>query len=442
MEKKKVAITGIYNSGKTMFLTSLLWQLDEIEEADFDLEGDTEISRFREARSGVNSFHYRETMAREQRWPRKTTDIQRFRCRFVRNSKGVRRVISQLVRSFSRQSQQLDILDFPGERIADSAIAAYGDFGQWSDHMFDYFDNNPGYNEAGYRLRRSLEAKDLDSDAAVQAYRETLISFIRDCKPLISPSIFLLDGKGMLLASEQLESAARERPCGLDANSQFVPLPEPVRKANPQLTKGMRKHFDRYRKRVVQPLFDDLGKSDSLIVLVDIPSLLLGGVQRYNDNRQIILDLFEAVGEKKFNIFSSSLKRIAFVATKADLITSDDFYKGTLRSLLRQMNARATRLLPDDMMIEWFQCSACWSTRPGGSKITLKGVPWLNNPDKKKMEYPVTSLPDDWPSDWNPQDYQFPDVYPEIPSNIQIPPKHEGLNRIFKFAVLGQEVRS
>ena len=38
MRKKKVAITGIHNSGKTMFLTSLLWQLDEIEEAEFYLK--------------------------------------------------------------------------------------------------------------------------------------------------------------------------------------------------------------------------------------------------------------------------------------------------------------------------------------------------------------------------------------------------------------------
>lgn len=296
MEKKKVAITGIHNSGKTMFLTSLLWQLEEIREVDFDL-GKNSISGFREIRSGgrrkdMFPFHnYRDKMAREKRWPRKTTDIQRFRCQFDRNREGVMRAVaSWWLRSFSRQSQQLDILDFPGERIADSAIAAYDDFGEWSDHMFDYFDNNPGYYNAGSSLRRTLEATNLDSDTAVRAYRETLVSFILDCKPLISPSIFLLDGKGKSLAPEQMESAASERPCGLDANSQFVPLPETVRKANPKLTKIMRRHFKRYRKQVVQPLFDDLAKSDSLIILVDIPSLLLGGVQRYNDNRQIILD--------------------------------------------------------------------------------------------------------------------------------------------------------
>ena len=442
VEKKKVAITGISNSGKTMFLTSLLWQLEEIEEANFHLEKDVKISGFRAIRSGVRRedtfpFHrYREIMAHEKRWPRKTTDIQRFRCRFDHSSKeGLRSVLSRVSQRFSRWSKQLDILDFPGERIADAAIAAYSDFGQWSDYMFDYFDDNPGYNRAGFRLRQALEAENLEIDTAARAYRETLVSFIRDCKPLISPSTFLLDGKGNALAPEQMESSASERPCGLDADSQFAPLPESVREANPKLAKKMRKHFEWYRKRVVQPLFDDLAKSDSLIILIDIPSLLLGGVQRYNDNRQIILDLFGALGEKKFKIFSSSLKKIAFVATKADLISPDDIEKGTLKSLLKQMNTRAKHLLPD-MEIDWFECSACWSTRSGRSENYLKGVPWLNNPEKKKMEFPVTPLPDGWPPDWNPEEYQFPDVFPDIPLNVQKPPKHIGLDQIFDFAVI------
>ena len=88
------------------------------------------------------------------------------------------------------------------------------------------------------------------------------------------------------------------------------------------------------------------------------------------------------------------------------------------------------------MEINWFECSACWSTRPGGSENYLKGVPWLNNPEKKKMEFPVTPLPDSWPPDWNPEEYQFPDVFPDIPLNVQKPPKHQGLDRIFDFAVI------
>ena len=71
----------------------------------------------------------------------------------------------------------------------------------------------------------------------------------------------------------------------------FAPLPESVRKANKKLAKEMRQHYQRYRKKLVIPLFREVANSDSLIVLVDIPSLLVGGVERYNDNRQIVLGL-------------------------------------------------------------------------------------------------------------------------------------------------------
>ena len=66
----------------------------------------------------------------------------------------------------------------------------------------------------------------------------------------------------------------------------------------------------------------------------------------------------------------------------------------------------------------------------------MKGVPWKDNPNKEEKEFPVTLLPEDWPSHWYPWEYQFPDVYPDAPSNVLTPPKHKGLDRIFDFAVL------
>ena len=445
MRKKKVAITGIHNSGKTVFLTSLLWQLIEIKRnKNFHLGNDIKISDFREIRSrdsGENTFEFRlhrQRMAYKKEWPQKTKDIHRFYCQFNCSRKeGLLDFLSRLLQPikwlsqpFSQWSQQLDILDFPGERIADAAIAVHDDFGEWSNHMFGSFDY-----ESGSRLQQALEAENVEFDTAVRAYRETLVSFIRDCKPLISPSVFFLDRKGELLDREKLESAASERPCGLDADSQFAPLPKSVLKNNPKLAKKMRRHFEMYRKGVVKPLFDDLATSDSLIVLIDIPSLLLGGVQRYNDNRQIISDLFGAIGKKKLKILSS-LKRVAFVATKADMILRNDLERRRLTDLLRQMNEQAASVLPTDVDIGWFECSACWSTAPGSSEDTLYCVSGQNNPEKKDTELSITPLPDSWPPNWNPEEYKFPDVFPNIPLNFQIPPKHQELDEIFKFAVI------
>ena len=453
MEKKKVAITGIHNSGKTMFLTSLLWQLEKCNGKCFSREGNIKIRGFRESRFSSrrkNTFQYnfyRNKMVFGKQWPQKTTDIHRFCCQFDRSRDVVeRRGLKQLLPSLAWQSQQLDILDIPGERIADAAIAAYDDFGEWSDHMFLYFSKNSQYKETESWLQQVLEVENLDIDTAVWAYRKMLVSFIRDYKPLISPSVFFLDGKGNLLKPEQLENAASERPCGLDADSQFVPLPESVRKANPDLARKIARNFKRYRREMVQPLFNDLMKSDSLIILVDIPSLLLCGRQRYDDNCQIILDLLKAIGGKKFNgkksNISSSLKRIAFVATKADLVSQNDEKNEHLTYLLKEMNEEQAKSLLPDMRIGWFECIACWSTYPGESENTLKGVPLRNNPEKENQEFSVTPLPDSWPTDWNPEEYRFPDVYPAIPPDVQKPPRHKGLDRVFDFAVIGKEDRS
>lgn len=164
MEKKKVAITGIHNSGKTMFLTSLLWQLEKFNGKNFSLglEGNTKIGDFHESRFSSrmkNTFQYhfyRNKMVFGKQWPQKTTDIRRFCCQFDRSREVVeRRGLKQLLPSLAWQSQQLDILDVPGERIADAAIATYDDFGEWSDHMFLYFSKNSQYKETESWLQRS-----------------------------------------------------------------------------------------------------------------------------------------------------------------------------------------------------------------------------------------------------------------------------------------------
>ena len=454
MKKKKVAITGVSRSGMTMFLTSLLWQLENSKETNFPHNQNVKITNFRTIQPGVRMEdkspydRYLDVILDEKKWPKRATDIHRVCCQFDLGSGGSKGILSKKFPSLSRRSQQLDILDFPGERIADAAIAACDDFDQWSDHMFDYFDNNPGYSGAGFLLRKALEVENLKFDKAVQAYRETLVSFIRDDRLLISPSVFLLDGKGNRFDDEQLESAASERPCGLDANNQFAPLPEKARKSNTEIARKMRKHFKKYRNKMVQPLFDDLAKSDSLIVLVDIPALLMGGRQRYNDNYRIILDLFHAIKRKKSKIFSSSLKRIAFVATKNDLVSPADIEKETLRNLLKEMSWWVKNLPPNllsNMKFKWFECSAFQSTRPGKSKNTLKGILMQDNPEKNQQEFPVSPLPDRWPlplHPWNPGKYQFWDVFPYTLSADHKPPEHTGLDRIFDFAVIHSEDQS
>ena len=430
----KIAITGIAGGGKTVFLSSLLWQLAEFDDADFHPFGQVKLSGWREL-ACKGSFgevfpfdKYRDALARSRKWPDKTTDCYRFNCEYKRSD-------------WKRLSQRLNFFDFPGERIADAAIAAYKDYGEWSDHILRHFESNSDYNAALAVYRQVLESGELDEAKVLLAYRRALACLILGYKPLVSPSVFLLDTNGDSARPATEEALAAARLCGLDEDSQFAPLPQNVREASPELAKTMARNYKQYRKQLALPLFEELAGSQSLIVLVDIPSLLAGGVGRYNDNRQIVLDLIDAVRsdtsigrrlKKLLNFWSGSLKRIAFVATKADLVLPGDLQNGHLMSLLRQMNTRAKNLLPEVDM-RWFVCSACRSTSQGNAANSLIGKPIYNNPERKDMEFEVSPLPAAWPDNWAPGEYKYFGVYPDTSQNVQIPPKHIGLDRVFEF---------
>lgn len=470
--RKKIAVTGISNSGKTVFLTSLLWQLHEFEGADFGLESGAKIRGFRIVRneSTFPFYKFQDAMAKQGEWPSKTKDVHRY--------------VGEFNRSDRRWKQQVEFLDFPGERIADAAIAGYDDFGDWSDHMFDHFESDSDYRSAAHEYRQELEGilsdpenrlqresenieqqglkglrqkirkgmgeilsgrqgeDDRLRNQVVRSYRKVLAHWALDCKPLISPSVFLLDRNGDSARPAPPNVLAEERLCGLDATSQFAPLPQRVRETNSRLVRTMQSHYQRYRKELVRPLFENLAESQSMIVLVDIPSLLLGGVDRYNDNRQIVLDLFETMqGDsssgkllKQLRFWSPALQRIAFVATKADLVRRSDLETGRLKSLLRDMNGRAKNLLPD-AEVEWFACSVCVSTTQMDNG-KLRGVLFEGNPKRVAMEFDVSPLPEEWPSDWDQESYQFPSVFPRPPRNYQTPPRHRSLDAVFDFVAM------
>ena len=474
MRAKTIAVTGTGASGKTMFLTSLLWQLREWENSEFRLDNNVRISGFapsngRPAPADVFPFDkFQDALVVKREWPAKTKDIQRFSCQFQRND-----------RARWRSTQRLDLIDLPGERVADAAIAEFDDFGQWSDHLFSHFDSDSEY-EAGRRFCSDLEAGSKEPDDILRNYRRVLAEFVRDSKPLVTPSVFLLDRDGSLaprIGPGQENQLADQRWTGLNESTQFAPLPQAIRDGYPKIAKTMRKHYRKYRKELAQPFFQYLASSHSLIVLVDIPLLLRGSVARFNDTRQTIVDLLSAMSQetalgrrlartflgslplpvpaavsipaanalaslkirvprpvRKPTVFSS-LNRVALVANKADLVSRDDLKSERLKSLLHQMTNRARELLPN-VETESFVCSACVSTRPGSKPHALVGAPLHDNPSQNDYEYPVSPLPETWPRDWKPGEFDFRDVYPKLGSNTLYPPDHYRMDAVFDFVAM------
>ena len=437
-----IAITGTGASGKTMFLTSLLWQLREWDHADFSVANDARISSFapRNARPTPDDVfpfdRFQDALVARGEWPTKTRDIQRYSCQYRRED-----------RARWRNPQRLNLIDLPGERVADAAIAAFDDFAEWSDDVFAYFEDHSEY-KAGREFRRKVETDEMEPEAIVGAYRHVLAEFVRDRRPLVTPSVFLLDGQGTLarhIEEGEERSLADERLAGHEPEAQFAPLPPVLRERHPELLQTMRGHYKEYREVIATPYFEHLASSESLIVLVDIPLVLRGGVERFNDTRKTIEDLFETLSKearwgrrlaralKRRSM--ASVRRIAFVANKADLVSREDWKIDRLKSLLQEMNGRAREKLPE-VETKWFVCSACVSTEPGQEGYSLTGAPLHDNASKALHEYQVSPLPEAWPRDWRPGDFSYRDVYPKVGPNTLYPPRHHQLDAVFDFVAM------
>ena len=282
-------MTGTAHCGKTMFLTSLLWQLEEFDETRFRLRDGITLRGFqrRSVRKGEDAFpfkRFRNMLAQEYRWPEKTGDVYHYRCAFHRSDRW--RI---------RGPQTVDFLDMPGERIADAAMVVHKDYGAWSDHMLDHLDQDPVGREVAAQFRDAAARPGAGARDVVLGYRLALARLIRAWKPLVSPSVFLLDRTGDSARDVDETGLVASRRCSLDEAREFAPLPRAVRNANPELIGEMQRHYAGYRKEVVLPLFQDLMTANSLVVLVDIPALLLAGDRRFVDERLVVISLLEAM---------------------------------------------------------------------------------------------------------------------------------------------------
>ena len=452
---KKIAVIGTARSGKTVFLTS---SIDQLRLQGIMINGQIPVAfneiKLQKSQNTFNYEGYRNELELGN-WPVKTTSISHYRCRF---NLGIKRRWWQLL-SRKKRVHSLHFMDLPGERFADAAIAEHASFEDWSDEILKYINNN-GLGKHAQKLMALQNGQNVFKNDLFDAYREALAEFIINFKPMISPSTFLLQSDGRLLPAGLTKNdinifralAKRDGILGIKIQKnklfnlkilpgkmfknqpvsfscEFAPLSSDARKNNTKLTAELSKNYKEYRRRVVMPLFTSLQGSNCLIVLVDIPTLLNGGVQMFNDNVRMIESLFGVLRNPPLiNKLPgiNKIERVAFVATKSDLVLPDDL--GRLEKLLKDMTSRFATL--PGVAFEWFCCSSVVSTQPdnGGQKLVGK----LIDGDGQQA-YVVPRLPKDWPADWEAKAYKIPSVFPKFPKNKFQPPQQKNLDDLYKF---------
>ncbi len=444
----RVGVVGLYNAGKTVLLTSLVNHLENHDVDRFVLgPRGTTVRKFepRPPDRGWSAFNFagfRDALVHKGRWPEKTRDRSQYSCLFERSD-------------WTFSDALLKLYDLPGERLADAAMLTRS-FAAWSDHMLATISNDTPYRKCCEPYLTAVAAKEVTEAAVVSAYKLSLANLILAYKPLVSPSTFLLDTAGSAAKPDSAENLAKSRVSGLDFASEFAPLPAAVRASHPELLVLFADRFERYKDAVVVPFLHALRSCHSLIVLVDVTMLLAAGVGMYDDNRQILRDLFhvldpgesglERVGRHLAKVFlphdlrPGGITRVAFVAPKMDLVHPDD--RDRMLGLLKRMVGKLAENI-DGLKHAYFNCAAVVSTRvlpDTEGKRLLVGVPYRDAtgrriPPGPEQRFTVSALPDEWPADWSPGQFTFPEVYPTVPTRKDCPPEQVNLDAVLDFVL-------
>jgi predicted YcjX-like family ATPase len=234
-----------------------------------------------------------------------------------------------------------------------------------------------------------------------------------------------------------------------------VPLSGSTRLANENLASAFRSAYERYKHEQVLPALNNLRSCDRLVVLVDLPTILNSGYLMANDVHDLTKDLLDFCNpgknflEKLYAISgipfllrrspleelaNTKITRIAFVASKCDLVHESD--RDNLVLLLKELVDR----LPEEyegVETDFFACSAVQSTVSDPNGPGLIGVPEFHAENEVLVN--VSRVPKRFPDRWQAGEFCFPDFKPRrFPGLKTRPPKQLGLDRVFSF-ILGSK---
>jgi predicted YcjX-like family ATPase len=185
------------------------------------------------------------------------------------------------------------------------------------------------------------------------------------------------------------------------------------------------------------------------VVLVDVQMLLAGGEGMYNGARELLellLDYLQpgvppmlgwARKALQFELlpdhrYGHTLRRVAFVATKADLVGEDS--RSNLDALLREMVSPLIRKhrVNRRLDVDYFWCAAVKSTKAAPDGRLQAYRPGETD---APVSFDPVPVPDHWPLTWQPGEYECIRVAPWMPPRRDTAPEHIGLDEVMRFAL-------
>lgn len=439
----RLVITGLQQSGKSVFITSLINNLVyaheqmnqscEMKEHELTLIGSLQKTS---GPSNMKTFPFRRYLENLRKdppaWPGKTFDLSG--CT-INLEFGVDSQFGRL---------NLEIVDYPGERILDLGMMQQS-FRTWSEQQVEKSLSEEKFQpETDWVSRRDMSDQwrimldrfatmDSLTDAAafdlVNAYKNYQSKCLEAGMEFVQPSVVALEHFAENTHSDY-------RPYPLD----FCPLPTPftANRNTQNLYRKFGRNYDRYRQKFVKSFYQELTKADVQIVLIDVLRVLQRGVQSFNDVQELIDTILENYTyardvsrvswrnpREKLELyadalFSRRIRKTIFAATKADLVVKTDRPK--LAALVQQIVYKWLKRFEITASDEYTRvtfCAANSATEAGFSSRSqqpvLQALVLEENPaDPERREardcvYVPPDLPQKWPDEaWDIRHFVYP----------------------------------
>ncbi|MGH6932041.1 MAG: YcjX family protein [Dongiaceae bacterium] len=345
--KLRIAVTGLAQAGKTVFLTSLLHnlrlaaKLGEGQSGHLPFFEPVAKERLDDVTlrplADLPAFPFEENLGRlladEPEFPPSTMGVSGFAASLRYRPLGF------WGRQFADTTEvAIEIVDYPGEWLLDLPMLNQS-FAQWSAGMLRLAQSGSRAAIAGGWRELSPDAA--ASEATLEAARISFTEFLRQCRAdprrlsFVQPGRFLRPGDGMFDVSA----------------FRFCPL-RPSDGVGPRsgtLAAAMAERFERYKSEIVQPFYREVfGGFDRQLVLVDVIGALNAGPEAFGDMRLALSQVLDSFrhGEDGLlaRLFRPRTEKVLFAATKADHVTVNQFHN--LRLLLRAMTCDEAGQLP------------------------------------------------------------------------------------------------
>ena len=445
MTFRRVAVIGMARSGKTTFVTAMIDHWLNHDPNRMPLKGKKEIlCHWKNEHSlGKKTFASNRQRFSEKLWPIKTLKPMSYLLAWKYASEYFYR--------------DIEIVDIPGERLADADMLVCKSLADWSSHMVHYYGKVDPTTRKTFNKFDKLFEEARTSDHSVwldeleDAYREFIYFLITSKHPLVTPSSMLIDHQGNCVPREyrsdldQLKKWLAESASLGIGEKRLFPLPNAL--LNTPAGRTMQKTYQDYVKQVVEPSLAPLASSQDVIVLTDVSAVLELGPAYKNTVSDLygqivkfmhpgsllwrrLQDTWSLVSHYgSFTTYNyCRTERVLIVASKADRI--HDKYQNDLLELAQQLARPAFKQVRAASVVEvnYYVVAAVKSTvsEPNGIIQYTR----LLDGKREEVQVPAQSLPVEFGDDWKIGDFRFPKCEPQMPANKANPSQQVGLQQL------------